>query len=106
MQHSIAIVGVVALCTILTRALPFWILGGKKEIPKTVKYLGEVLPPAIMVILVIYCLKSINLLEGSRGIPEFLAIGVVTALHLWKKNTLLSIGAGTVFYMILVQAVF
>lgn len=106
MQHSIAIVGVVALCTILTRALPFWILGGKKEIPQTVKYLGEVLPPAIMVILVIYCLKSINLLEGSRGIPEFLAIGVVTALHLWKKNTLLSIGAGTVFYMILVQAVF
>ena len=106
MEHAVAIIGVVALCTMLTRALPFWLLGGKKEVPQTVKYLGKVLPPAIMVILVIYCLKSVNICVGSRGIPEFLAIGVVTILHLWKKNTLLSIGAGTVFYMILVQVVF
>lgn len=106
MEHAIAIIGVVALCTLLTRALPFWILGGKKEIPATIKYLGKVLPPAIMIILVIYCLKSVNILVGSRGIPEFLAIGLVVILHLWKKNTLLSIGAGTVFYMILVQVVF
>ena len=106
MEHAVAIIGVVALCTMLTRALPFWLLGGKKEVPQTVKYLGKVLPPAIMVILVIYCLKSVNIFVGSRGIPEFLAIGVVTILHLWKKNTLLSIGAGTVFYMILVQVVF
>lgn len=106
MEHSIAIVGVVALCTLLTRALPFWVLGGKKEIPQTVQYLGKVLPPAIMIILVIYCLKSVNILEGNRGIPEALAIGLVAVLHLWKKNTLLSIGAGSVFYMILVQVVF
>lgn len=106
MEYSIAIIGVVALCTLLTRALPFWLLGGKKEIPQTVKYLGKVLPPAIMVILVIYCLKSVNIFVGSRGLPEFLAIGLVVLLHLWKKNTLLSIGLGTVFYMILVQVVF
>lgn len=106
MEHAIAIIGVVALCTLLTRALPFWILGGKKEIPQTIQYLGKVLPPAIMIILVIYCLKSVNILVGSRGIPELLAIGLVVILHLWKKNTLLSIGAGTVFYMILVQVVF
>ena len=106
MEHSVAIIGVVALCTLLTRALPFWIFGGKKEVPKTVKYLGGVLPPAIMVILVIYCLKNISIFEGSRGIPEVLAIGMVVVLHLWKKNTLLSIGIGTVFYMILVQMVF
>lgn len=105
MGYSIAVIGVVALCTILTRALPFWILG-KKEVPATVKYLGNVLPPAIMVILVVYCLKGIHLLEGSRGIPEFLAIAVVVGLHLWKKNSLLSIGVGTVFYMFLVQVVF
>ena len=74
--------------------------------PATVQYLGKVLPPAIMAILVVYCLKDINLLEGSRGLPEFLAVALVAVLHLWKKNTLLSIGAGTVFYMILVQAVF
>lgn len=106
MEHAIAIICVVALCTLLTRALPFWVLGGKKEIPQTIQYLGKVLPPAIMIILVIYCLKSVNIFVGSRGIPEFLAIAAVAVLHLWKKNTLLSIGAGTVFYMILVQVVF
>ncbi len=106
MEHAIKIIGVVAICTLLTRALPFLILGGKKEVPQTVKYLGKVLPPAIMVILVIYCLKAVNIFVGSRGIPEILAIGLVVLLHLWKKNTLLSIGTGTVFYMILVQVVF
>ena len=106
MGHSIAIIAVVAICTLLTRALPFWVLGGKKELPSTVKYLGKVLPPAIMINLVVYCLKGINVLEGSRGLPEFLAIALVVVLHLWKRNTLLSIGAGTVFYMLLVQFVF
>lgn len=106
MEHSIAIISVVAICTLLTRALPFWVLGGKKEVPDAVKYLGKVLPPAIMAILVVYCLKEINIFAGSRGIPEFLAIALVVMLHLWKRNTLLSIGAGTVFYMILVQVVF
>ena len=77
MGHAIAIIGVVAICTLLTRALPFWIFGGKKDVPNMVKYLGRVLPSAIMVILVVYCLKDINFLEGSRGIPELLAIGMV-----------------------------
>lgn len=106
MGHSIAIISVVAICTLLTRALPFWLLGGKREVPPVVKYLGRVLPPAIMTILVVYCLKGVNILEGNRGLPEFFAIALVVALHLWKKNTLLSIGAGTVFYMVLVQFVF
>ena len=106
MEHGIAIIIVVALCTFLTRLLPFWLFGGKKELPLTVQYLGKVLPPAIMIILVIYCLKTVNIFAGNRGIPEFLAIGLVAALHIWKKNTLLSIGAGTVFYMLLVQVVF
>lgn len=106
MEHAIAIVAVVALCTLLTRALPFCILGGKREVPAAVQYLGKVLPPAIMMILVVYCLKSVNLLEGTRGIPEILSIALVVLLHLWKRNTLLSIGAGTVLYMFLVQVVF
>ena len=106
MEHGIAIIIVVALCTFLTRALPFWLFGGKKELPLTVQYLGKVLPPAIMIILVIYCLKTVNIFAGNRGIPESLAIGLVAALHIWKKNTLLSIGAGTAFYMLLVQVVF
>lgn len=106
MGYSVAIIGVVAVCTILTRALPFLLLRGKKEVPEKVQYLGRVLPPAIMMILVVYCLKDINVFEGSRGLPEALAIGVVTFLHLWKKNILVSIGAGTIFYMILVQNFF
>lgn len=106
MTHSLAIIAVVAFCTILTRALPFIALGGKKEVPPSVKYLGKVLPPAIMSILVVYCLKSVNLLVGSRGIPELASVALVAALHIWKKNTLLSIGAGTLCYMALVQLVF
>ena len=106
MEYAIAILAVVAICTLLTRAIPFWVLGGKKELPPTIKYLGNVLPPAIMAILVVYCLKGISIFEGSRGIPEFLAIALVVFLHLWKRNTLLSIGAGTVLYMVLVQLVF
>lgn len=106
MEHSIAIICTVAICTLLTRALPFWILGGRKEVPPTVKYLGKALPPAIMAILVVYCLKGVNIFVGSRGIPEFLGIATVVLLHLWKRNTLLSIGVGTVFYMVLVQGVF
>ena len=106
MGHSIAIIFVVAICTLLTRALPFLVLGGKREVPPLVKYLGRVLPPAIMTILIVYCLKGVNVLEGNRGIPEFLSIGLVVGLHLWKRNTLLSIGAGTLCYMLLVQFVF
>lgn len=106
MGYSIAIILVVAICTFMTRALPFLLLGGKKEVPSIVKYLGKSLPPAIMIILVVYCLKDISLFEGSRGIPEFLAIGIVALLHAWKRNTLLSIGAGTLCYMLLVQLVF
>ena len=106
MEHAVALVGIVAIFTLLTRAFPFVILGGKREVPPLVKYLGNVLPSAIMTILVIYCLKNVNFLTGTRGIPEIAAIGVVVLLHLWKRNTLLSIGVGTLLYMILVQQVF
>lgn len=102
MEHAVAIIIVVALCTLVTRALPFLIFGGKKEVSPVIQYLGKVLPPAIMIILVVYCLRNITFITGSRGIPEFLAIALVAILHLWKKNTLLSIGAGTIFYMLLV----
>ncbi|MCM1568583.1 MAG: AzlD domain-containing protein [Roseburia sp.] len=106
MGHAIGIMVVVCVCTMLTRVLPFWFFRGKKELPEAIKYLGRVLPPAIMMILVVYCLKNINFMTGSRGVPELLAVVLVILLHVWKRNTLLSIGAGTVFYMILIQAVF
>lgn len=69
-------------------------------------YLSGVLPYAIMGMLVVYCLRNVNIFSGSHGIPELLACLLVAGLHVWKKNTLLSIAAGTVCYMILVQAVF
>lgn len=106
MEHAIALIFVVAACTLFARAFPFVVLGGKREVPAVVKYLGNVLPPAIMIILVVYCLKNVNFMTGSRGIPEILAVGVVVLLHLWRRNTLLSIGVGTGIYMILVQYVF
>lgn len=106
MRNSVMIIIVVALCTVLTRAVPFLLLGGRKEIPPAIQYLGKFLPPAIMAILVVYCLKGINIAVGSRGVPELLSVALVAALHFWKKNTLLSIGIGTIFYMILVQVVF
>lgn len=106
MLHSIGSIAVAAIVTLFIRAIPFVVFGGKREVPATVTYLGKVLPPAIMVILVIYCVKSINLFSGSHGIPELLSIAVVAGLHIWKKNTLLSIAVGTVLYMVLVQVVF
>ena len=106
MLHSIGIIAVAAIITLFIRAIPFVAFGGKREVPATVTYLGKVLPPAIMVILVIYCVKGIDLFTESHWIPELVSIAVVGGLHVWKKNTLLSIAAGTVLYMVLVQVVF
>lgn len=104
--HSFWMVAVVALVTMATRFLPFLIFNGKRKTPALLQHLGKVLPGAIMGMLVVYCLKDISLLQPPYGIPELLGCLVVAALHIWKRNTLLSIGAGTVFYMVLVQLVF
>lgn len=104
--RAAALIAVCAGVTMLLRFLPFMIFGGKKKIPGYITYLSGVLPYAIMGMLVVYCLKNVNLLEGNHGIPEILASAVVVGLHVWKRNTLLSIAAGTVFYMFLIQAVF
>lgn len=104
--HSLLIILVASLCTILLRAFPFLIFGGKKEVPHTVQYLGKALPPAIMAVLVVYCLRGVSFLQGNHGIPEIISVLLVAGLHIWKKNILLSIGFGTVCYMLLVQLVF
>lgn len=104
--HSLGIIGIMAVCTLLTRAVPFVLFGGRKELPRYVEYLGKLLPPAVIPVLVVYCLKGIDLTKPPGGIPELICVGLVAALHLWKRNNLLSIGAGTVCYMFLIQAVF
>lgn len=93
------------LGTMVTRFLPFLIFPEGKEPPEFIQYLGKVLPYAVIGLLVIYCLKDVPG-SGIYGIPEFLAIAFIVLLHRWKKSILLSIGGGTVFYMLLVQFVF
>lgn len=105
-MHSVWIIVVATLVTMATRFLPFLIFRGGKKTPDIIVYLGKVLPYAIMGMLVIYCMKDVAFLSAPYGIPEILGCAVVAVLHLWKRNTLLSIGVGTVFYMVLVQVVF
>ncbi len=97
---------VIALITMLLRFLPFLVFPDGKQRPKLITYLGSVLPYAVMAMLVVYCLKSVSLLTWPHGLPEAMAMIAVVALHLWKKNTLISIFGGTALYMLLVQFVF
>lgn len=92
--------------TMLTRFLPFAVFSGKKPAPKYIQYLGKALPGAIFSMLVVYCLRSVDVLHGAHGLPELIAIAVTAGVHLWRRQMLLSIAAGTVCYMVLVQVVF
>ena len=104
--RALLVIALIALVTFFTRLLPFVLFPEGKETPPYVRYLGKVLPFAIIAMLVVYCLKGTSLLTWPYGLPELIAVAAVVALHVWKKNTLLSIGVGTVWYMVLVQFVF
>ena len=103
---SLLIILVVAGTTFATRLVPFLIFPKGKEIPPVVQYLGKVLTPAVIGMLVVYCLKSTTVMESPYGIPELVAVVVTAVLHVWKRNNLLSIGTGTILYMFLIQVVF
>ncbi len=103
---SLLIILLVAITTFATRLVPFLFFPKGKEIPKTIQYLGKVLTPAVIGMLVVYCLKTTSIVEAPHGIPELIAVVVTAALHVWKRNNLLSIGVGTVLYMVLIQVVF
>ena len=105
-MHDILLIVISALVIAATRFLPFLIFGRKRETPPIITYLGTVLPCAIMGMLVVYCLKDVSFSGAPYGLPELIACAVVAALHVWKRNSLLSIGGGTVCYMLLVQLVF
>lgn len=99
----------IAICvfgTMTTRFLPFLIFSSKRPTPRYIQYLGSALPAAIFGMLVVYCLKNVNFLVGNHGLPELLAIVFTAALHLWKRQMLISIAGGTICYMLLVQLVF
>lgn len=104
--HAAGVVVVASIVTMLIRFFPFAVFGGNKKRPAVIDYLADVLPYAIMGMLVVYCLKNVSLITAPHGLPELIACVLVVLLHLWKKNTLLSIIAGTAAYMFLIQVVF
>ena len=106
--YTALIILVAAAVTFGTRLLAFVIFGGRKggEPPKWVTYLGQVLPPAVIALLIVYCLRSVSVTEYSWCLPELIAGAATVGIHLWKRSMLLSIAAGTVIYMLLVQFVF
>ncbi len=106
LPQQILTVAAVVAGTMLTRFLPFLVFPSGRPTPKYVRYLGRVLPAAVFGMLVVYCLKDVSVFSGSHGLPEAVSIAVVVALHLWKRQMLLSIAGGTVCYMLLVQLVF
>lgn len=95
-----------ALVTYLIRLAPFVLFGGSRHTPQWVQYAGKYLPPSVMGMLIIYSIKDVEFLSYQSSLPVALAIGLTAMLHLWKRNNLLSILGGTVFYMILVQMIF
>ena len=105
MTHSALIIAVASIVTIFLRFLPFLVFGNR-ETPKFIAYLGRVLPFAVMGMLCVYCLKGVSFVVFPYGIPELISVAVVVLLHLWRRNTLLSIISGTVCYMLIVQLVF
>ena len=106
MTEILLTIAAVSLGTALTRFLPFLVFPSGKPTPKYIQYLGKFLPGAVFGLLVVYCLKNVSLLSGSHGVPEAIGIAVTVALHLWKRQMLLSIAGGTGCYMLLVQYIF
>ena len=105
-MHDILLIVVVTLVTMSTRFLPFLIFGENRKTPELVTYLGKVLPFAIMGMLVVYCMKDVAFFSAPFGAPELIGCAIVALLHIWKRNSLLSIGVGTVCYMVMVQLIF
>ena len=96
---------VASVVTFSTRLIPFAVFG-KREVPKIVKYLGNIMPPAIIGVLIIYCIKDGYTFDMKILAPQMIAIALTVIVHLWKRNILISISAGTISYMILIHYVF
>ena len=105
-KESIILIVIMAITTFATRVIPFIIFPPGRKTPDIIVYLGKVLPYAIIGMLIIYCLKSISITQAPGGLPELISILFVVFIHKWKHNLLLSIGGGTILYMILIQVVF
>lgn len=105
-EQSLLIILVIAVITFGLRATPFILFSRSGKTPKVIEYLGNTLPPAVMGMLIVYCLRNVSVLDSPFGIPELIAVVTVAILHLWRRNNLLSILGGTACYMVLIQYVF
>ena len=106
MRHAMIIILVMGLMTLATRILPVLIFGRGERVPEYILYLGKVVPYTAMGLLIVYCLRDVQVTESPHALPELISITAVTLTYLWKRNTILSVVVGTVLYMILIQKVF
>ncbi len=104
--QQIITIGLCIAGTMLMRFLPFILFNENRKTPAFINYIGKVLPAAVFGMLVVYCLRNVNILHGSHGLPELIAIIITVCLHLWKRQMLLSIAGGTVCYMLLIHFIF
>lgn len=105
LAEQIITIALMGIAVMTTRFLPFALFQGRKT-PKYIQYLGTVLPASVFGLLVVYCLKNVDITTGYHGIPELIGIIVTIVLHVWKRQMMLSIAGATITYMILVQTVF
>lgn len=105
-NHAALVILIMGLVTLATRLLPVLIFGRGEKVPDYILYLGKVVPFTAMGLLIVYCLKDVSVVESPHGLPELIALAIVSGTYLWKRNTILSVVIGTVVYMVLVQMVF
>lgn len=103
LAQQIITIGLCVLGTMTTRFLPFLVFRENRETPKFIQYVGKFLPSAVFGMLVVYCLRNVNILQGTHGIPEFISILVTAGLHIWKHQMLISIAGGTICYILLLH---
>ena len=101
--HAMLVILVMGLVTLATRIVPVLIFGRGGKVPELILYLGRVVPYTAMGLLIVYCLKDVSVMEGSHGLPEAIALALVAVSYLWKRNTILSVVAGTAVYMAMLR---
>ncbi len=105
-MHAMIVIAVMGLAVLATRIVPVLIFGRGEKVPEFILYLGRVVPYTAMGLLIVYCLRDMPVLDAPHGLPEIISLTVVTVTYLWKRNTILSVVAGTALYMFLVQSIF
>ena len=105
-DHAMLVILVMGGVTLVTRLLPVMIFDRGEKVPEYIMYLGRVVPYSAMGLLIVYCLRDVRVMESPHGLPELIALAVVSGTYLWKRSTILSVVMGTVIYMLLVQLIF